>query len=354
MADTQISIAMATFNGASHIREQLQSLSNQTKLPAELIITDDGSTDETLEIIHEFSATAPFDVRVQKNPHRIGYRANFIRAASSCAGELIAFCDQDDIWLPEKLAKSSSAFSDPSVLFCYHNARILSSDGELLGNMAELALPKNINPPFSFDPWMHGPGFTQMFRKSLLRFDGFWDHSIDELNTSERMAHDQWIPFLGSTLGSTAYINENLAFYRQHGSNIYGWHTKEPIGLRIVRALLPDRSRYERFQLAAKNRSLILKDIAESVDGDWKENALIGAKIFSIIERHYKARREIYSDKSILKRSSSFKFLYMDNGYSNQNPWSFGRKSLYKDSAIGLLWGKMIATHLSSRLPFKE
>ena len=99
-----ISIAMATYNGEKYIKEQLQSLSNQTSLPFELVVGDDGSTDATLDILKEFCAHAPFPVRIHQNQANLGFARNFLDTARRCKGDWIAFCDQDDVWLPDKLA----------------------------------------------------------------------------------------------------------------------------------------------------------------------------------------------------------------------------------------------------------
>ena len=97
-----ISIAMATYNGEKYIKEQLQSLSNQTSLPFELVVGDDGSTDATLDILKEFCAHAPFPVRIHQNQANLGFARNFLDTARRCKGDWIAFCDQDDVWLPDK------------------------------------------------------------------------------------------------------------------------------------------------------------------------------------------------------------------------------------------------------------
>ena len=82
----KISIAMATYNGAKYIRDQLDTLGRQTLPPVELVVTDDGSTDATLSIVEAFSAVAPFPVRIIRNTNRLGYEENFLKAASLCAG----------------------------------------------------------------------------------------------------------------------------------------------------------------------------------------------------------------------------------------------------------------------------
>src|SRR5262249_32885158 len=94
-SESSVSVAMATYNGSAHIRRQLESLVSQARNPSELIVTDDASDDDTLDIVKEFACSAPFPVFVSKNERRLGYRANFIQAALHCKSDLIAFCDQD-------------------------------------------------------------------------------------------------------------------------------------------------------------------------------------------------------------------------------------------------------------------
>src|SRR5579884_3482594 len=119
---------MATYNGDRFLREQLDSIAAQTRAPHELVVSDDGSTDRTLEIVREFSASAPFPVKLLQDERRLNYRLNFRRAAQNCSGDLIAFSDQDDVWQTDKLEKMARAFADPAILLAYHNA-IVSSEG---------------------------------------------------------------------------------------------------------------------------------------------------------------------------------------------------------------------------------
>src|SRR6266852_3873222 len=120
-----VSVAMATYNGQKFIREQLDSLAAQQHLPSELIITDDASSDKTVVIAEQFAKVAPFTVHVYRYDNRVGYRANFMRAARLCTSDVVAFCDQDDIWSPQKLALCIEPLRDPAVLLAYHNAKVV-------------------------------------------------------------------------------------------------------------------------------------------------------------------------------------------------------------------------------------
>ena len=102
----KLSVALCTYNGEKFIAEQLESIARQTVLPDELIICDDRSADQTVQILHEFANKAPFPVSIYHNETTLGVIRNFEQAISLCKGEYIALADQDDVWLPEKIEKS--------------------------------------------------------------------------------------------------------------------------------------------------------------------------------------------------------------------------------------------------------
>ena len=103
----RISVAMCTYNGEKYLHQQLASIAQQTRLPEEMVVCDDCSSDSTPEIIEEFARTVPFPVRFFRNPQNLGSTKNFEKAIGLCTGDMIALCDQDDIWMPEKLARQA-------------------------------------------------------------------------------------------------------------------------------------------------------------------------------------------------------------------------------------------------------
>jgi glycosyltransferase involved in cell wall biosynthesis len=102
------SIAMTTYNGERFLDGQLRSLSEPTLAPAELVVCDDGSTDQTVDILKRWAQRLPFPLRFFQNEQRLGSRRNFLKAASLCVSDYIAFCDQDDVWSKNKLATVAS------------------------------------------------------------------------------------------------------------------------------------------------------------------------------------------------------------------------------------------------------
>lgn len=112
-------IALCTFNGLSYLDEQLTSLLAQDRQPDRVVIYDDGSNDGTWEVIKEWAQRAPLSVSVHQQSERVGYVRNFEAAVQAMDTDLIFLCDQDDVWLPHKIALMAQAFEDqPDLLLC--------------------------------------------------------------------------------------------------------------------------------------------------------------------------------------------------------------------------------------------
>jgi len=99
----RISIAMAVYNGERFLSEQLESFVRQTRLPDELVVSDNASNDRTVKIVREFAARAPFPVRLFINDYNLGVTKNFEHAIEESSGDLIFLSDCDDVWYPEKV-----------------------------------------------------------------------------------------------------------------------------------------------------------------------------------------------------------------------------------------------------------
>jgi glycosyltransferase involved in cell wall biosynthesis len=135
-----ISVALCTYNGEKFLREQLESIADQTRRPTELVVCDDRSTDSTADIIQSFAGSAPFPVKFHINAVNVGGSAkgitrNFAATVMRCTGNLIVPCDQDDVWLPRKLADMAQAMEENPQLGG------IFSDAQLIN---DLGMPKGI------------------------------------------------------------------------------------------------------------------------------------------------------------------------------------------------------------------
>jgi glycosyltransferase involved in cell wall biosynthesis len=336
-----VSVAMATYNGQKFIREQLDSLAAQQHLPSELVITDDASSDKTVAIVQQFAKAAPFPVHIHRHEKRLGYRANFMRAARFCTSDLIAFCDQDDIWSPRKLAVCIEPFRDPAVLLTYHNAKVVTEAGERIGSLDHFASPP-MTPPLSLCPIrrMGSPlGFTEVFRRSILEFSGLWETSRDYNDLTVPMAHDQWVFFIASVFGKIVYIDEALASCRQHGANLFGWNRPYDFFSDFPYLLNNPRDSLHTLQHAAERCAEILEKMRCNLTNVWHQRASIGAGRYQVLADIYTARKNLYTCPTLVERAKAFFRIMSRGGYRPKPGWGLGRKALVRDLCLGIPMG---------------
>lgn len=334
-----VSVAMATYNGQLHIKQQLESLAEQTHLPAELVVTDDASNDDTLSILTSFAESSPFPVHIHPNESRLGYRANFMRAAGLCKAELIAFCDQDDRWYSKKIATCVSRFTEPEMLLVYHDADVVTEGGRQISLLNNFAARKPISLPLSLKPLAHALGFTQIFRRSLLELSNFWEMSIDQQFDNERMAHDQWFFFLASTLGTIGYLNEPLAAYIQHGKNTFGRGAEIGPLQKLQLKLRNPTDQLSRRAAAAENRARILEEAESTLRPVERERAETAAKKYRRLSDLNIIRKRIYASAAFGDRLGAWLEILKTQGYGGT--WNLAGTSLIKDLCIGVPIGPL-------------
>ncbi len=334
-----ISVAMASYNGRRFIQQQLDSIVQQTRLPDELIVTDDASTDGTVECVEQFAATAPFPVHVYRNAEKLGFRGNFMRAISLCKSDLVALCDQDDVWNSNKLTVAAAAFETPDTVLFFHDAWLIDGDGARIGEADIFRLPP-LNPALSVHSLNNPFGFSMVFDRALLQFTDLWERSVDSMQLNQRMAHDQWLFFLATVFGTIVFSDLRLTEYRQHGNNAYGWSAAK--GLREnLRSRLPwlwnNGGRYKILAHLSRVRAEILADAKSRLSGIWRERAVAGEQAYLRYAEQFGLRGQLYSDAQILERVKLLLQLRRTGSYQAAGKWSFGRSALAKDVALGLV-----------------
>lgn len=194
---------MPTFNGASYIGAQIASIL-ASPLITEVIVSDDGSADNTVEIVKSFN-----DARIKliQGP-RAGLVRNYELLFSQASGEYIFLSDQDDLWLPNKVAVMLAHLQEVDLVVC--DCTVV--DGQL-----------NLLHPSFFDLRHSGPGLARnLFRNSYLGCciafrRRLLMHALP-FPTNLPM-HDWWLGLVAETFGSVAFINQPLIMYRRHGGN---------------------------------------------------------------------------------------------------------------------------------------
>lgn len=227
---TSISIAMCSFNGANWIADQLNSIAAQTKKPDELIICDDGSTDSTLEIIQKFADDNPaihVEVHTNQTNHPLGPQQNFAKAISLCKGQLIFLCDQDDIWLPNKLLFMSNwMYQHPNVDGIFSNGWLIDENG--------IALNETMWDALYFEKPLQETTNTNNLLQYLLLNGNIVTGTACCIrkDTTDRILpipdihglwHDHWIALVLSAEAKLFFITDELLYYRIHSTQQVGF-----------------------------------------------------------------------------------------------------------------------------------
>jgi glycosyltransferase involved in cell wall biosynthesis len=225
-----VSVALCTHNGARYLSAQIGSILAQSELPSQLVLSDDASTDDSVatvtEMVERFRAEHPaavLELTVIENRAPLGVTKNFEQAIAACTGELVALCDQDDVWASNRIALATAQFAArPDLLLLHSNARLVDGDGVPIGyslfegielTAAELAEIHAGNELSTLLRRNVVTGATTMFRRTLL------DSAAP---FPEPWVHDEWLAVIASILGTTDALSEQLIDYRQHGSNQIG------------------------------------------------------------------------------------------------------------------------------------
>jgi len=224
---------MCTYNGARFVGEQLASIAAQTRPPDELVVCDDCSTDATIECIREFARTAPFPVRVFENEKNIGSTKNFERALELCEGDFIAFADQDDVWLPEKLRKLEEIMAKESTALAFTDGDVVDESLRPLGQRVWQTIRFGEEEQRLF---REGRAFAVLldhnvvtgaamalkaeFKKLILPFPDDLTHD------GIPVIHDWWTALLIAAVGDVVFVPEPLFKYRQHAGQQMGVMSK--------------------------------------------------------------------------------------------------------------------------------
>jgi glycosyltransferase involved in cell wall biosynthesis len=266
----EVSVALCTYNGARYLEEQLQSIVSQSQTVREIVVADDGSTDETLAIVRRVAA-AP-GVRSQGIEFRIldggghGVTKNFERAIAACRFNLIALCDQDDIWTAGRLERQCTEFdSRPGLSLLFGDARLVNEHGSPVGATlfdtleVDATTRARLHEGAAFEIFLRRnivTGATVMFRRSL---------TDTALPIPREWVHDEWLAIMAAAVGEVDLMEFIVTDYRQHGNNQIGVRIPT-VRNKVQRVLQPRGSRNR--DLAV--RSNLLADRLERIVGGSK------------------------------------------------------------------------------------
>ncbi|UOE44507.1 glycosyltransferase family 2 protein [Agromyces larvae] len=268
MTGVRVSVALGTHNGARFLEAQLRSILAQTRAVDEIVLSDDASSDGTVELAerlvaeHRGSGGAAPDLVVLRNDPPLGVTANFEQALRSATGDLIALSDQDDIWRADRIERAVEVFdARPGLQLVASGARLVDDQGEPIGAtlFGTLGLEgttlERIRVGAAFEELLKRnllTGATMMVRRSLVEaaspFPPTW-------------VHDEWLAVVASVIGGIAVIDDELIDYRQHGGNQIGVTALELTG-KIGRLRAPRTERNVRLRARAADLARRLPAIA--------------------------------------------------------------------------------------------
>ena len=319
----KISIALATYNGADYLQEQLESFRNQARPPDELVVSDDASTDQTLTIAEVFAAKAPFSVHVSQNHACMGSTKNFESAVSKCTGDIIFLADQDDVWLPTKIELMAHYLTQNSKLgaiFC--DARMCDEKlGDLGYNLWQAlwfkkAHQQKVQSGKAFEAFLQYPmvagmtlAFRSRFRDLLLPFP--------EIKSS----HDVWITLLCAAISKVDLINKALARHRVHASNLSGITLKN-----IYKQYLKARSQIN------ENRLQSVLELHKALQARLSENT-IAFPVSADVEHHLNQKIKHSQIRANMPESAvkRLPFIYKELANQRYRRYSYGYKGVLQD-----------------------
>lgn len=201
----KISVCIAAYNGGRFIWEQVMSILPQLGEDDEIIVSDDGSIDDTINILNSFHDKR---IKIFINEGRHGVVPNFENALKHSSGDYIFFSDQDDTWNDNKVKKCVEALNDADLVV--HNSRVVSDGGSI--------------PDYDFFQRRHsGPGYWKNLFKNT--FVGSCMAFRKEVKNyvlpfpKHILWHDMWIGLITERHGITKFINDQLLYYRRHNNN---------------------------------------------------------------------------------------------------------------------------------------
>lgn len=217
----RISIALCTCNGERFLAGQLDSLAKQNYLPIELVVCDDASEDGTYSLLKGFADSAPFPVRLYRNPQRLGIGANFEQAIGLCTGDVIALCDQDDVWLPNKLSAFAELFKMGMDWVCC-DVEVSDSDLHSLG----YTLWQRVNFDRNERKAVREGRFFEVLIKHFVVAGATLAFKAQERDRLLPIPHgwhyDAWLAAVLSVTGKVGLVEIPPQCYRQHGNNALG------------------------------------------------------------------------------------------------------------------------------------
>lgn len=294
----EVAVLIATYNGANYVKELLDSLARQTYRDFRCYIHDDGSTDGTREMLNSYAQTGRIDMEILEYPSTGSAKANFMSMLRYVEEPYVMFCDQDDVWVDNKIEKSLEAIKK---IETKDKPALVFSDLYVVDSRLDI-ISDSFMEYSGFDPSRINfnellienvaPGCTMIANRVLCNIAKQLD------DCSNILMHDHWLMILAAGTGSIGYINEPLIMYRQHDHNEAGAAEGMALPVRLV-ALI---------------KRMMSNDYKEFID-NWLGSLQKQARAASLIPELPENRRELCIKFALINNSNKVKRIrfYMKN-----------------------------------------
>lgn len=288
MKKAKVGIVLASFNGKDYIKEQIESILNNTYQNWNLYIYDDGSTDGSIELVKSYVKQYKGKIQLIINEENKGVKRNFLEGMVCCDHSYVMFCDQDDIWYTDKIELTLRRMYEgekregkgvPRVVFT--DAKVVSQSKKELSSSFHKSNHLNTKkldlPHLLMENKMMG--CTSMVNRALVNKMAFLPEYCK--------MHDWWIILIGCAFGAVEYIDKPTMLYRQHTGNVIGDQKFISYVRRRITSMKQQKKALEetflqakefyhiyRYQLPSEKR-LLLKTFYEIPTTNWLERRLI-------------------------------------------------------------------------------
>lgn len=320
----RISVAMCTYNGAAFLPAQLQSIMAQTRPPDEIVICDDGSSDNTRALLEQFKEQSSIPITLHFNQQNLGSVKNFEQAITLCTGDVIVLCDQDDVWRTDKLQLFENVLNNsPSAGMVFSDAAIVDEDLKPLNRRMwdevgfDARKRKLVRTGRALEVLITGwtvTGATMAFRSRFVKLSLPIPDGI-------AMIHDGWIALTIAAVADVVALDDPLIQYRQHA--------RQQIGAPTRKEADPDLRGMQAFETAFRrlNSSTDLHRILETLkarllaqanDFDTRKAlSFVSEYAFHLNVRANLPQRRLNRVPSILRELLSLRYHEYANGFKS-------------------------------------
>ncbi|QPF26016.1 Putative glycosyltransferase EpsE [Klebsiella pasteurii] len=305
----KIQVLLATYNGEKYIVDQINSvLINFERMPSyecEILISDDASTDRTIDIVLEHFHWCD-KIKILSSERKGGVKNNFSYLIASADADIIFFCDQDDFWLPNKIATFENCFFDEEGKNRFTNIPVLVHsdlcvvDKDLIPVHISMFKYQKLNPNPTFPNLVVSnsvTGCVTAINRSLLSL-------LKKSSVADSIMHDWYIGLIATALGKTIFIPKSFILYRQHGNNQVG---AKKIVLTSVFNFKRFSNVLDSINATKKQASLFLDDFSDILDDSHKK---ILNEYVNSFEKSWTSRLRLFLKGDVVKYGAIRNFVF--------------------------------------------